>query len=69
MRGLELLQALRRAGIQTPVIMVTGHADESLVSQALQAGASDILVQDPALAFLGELAERVSKAARLIEPV
>jgi DNA-binding response OmpR family regulator len=63
MRGLELLQALRREGVNTPVIMVTAYADESLITQALRAGALDFVVQDAGLKFLNELPERVSKAA------
>ena len=64
MRGLALLQTLRREGDNTPVIMVTGYADESLITQVLRAGALDFVVQDCGLSFLNELPERVSKAAR-----
>src|SRR5438128_1862566 len=39
MEGLELLQDLVREGINTPVLMVTGHGDEHLATQVLRAGA------------------------------
>jgi two-component system OmpR family response regulator len=64
MRGLELLQTLRREGVNTPVIMVAPYADESLIAQALRAGALDFVVQDGGLSFLNELPERMSNAVR-----
>src|SRR5438552_12631029 len=63
MCGRDLLQALRREGIATPVIMVTARGDESLAAQALHAGALDFVDQDPRLEFLSELPERVRRAA------
>jgi DNA-binding response OmpR family regulator len=64
MRGLELLHALRHEGVNTPVIMATAYADESLVSQAIRAGALDFVIQDGGLSFLNELPTRASNAAR-----
>lgn len=61
--GLQLLQQLRALPRweQVPVMVLTGHGDESTVSRALAAGASDYLVKpfDPA-----ELAARLSRLAR-----
>jgi two-component system cell cycle sensor histidine kinase/response regulator CckA len=62
MSGLELLQALGREGITTPVLMVTGYGDEQLATQVLRAGALDYVVKDPALTFLTELPKRVSES-------
>ena len=36
MSGLDLLQALHREAIATPVLMVTGYGDEQLAAQVLQ---------------------------------
>jgi DNA-binding response OmpR family regulator len=62
--GLELLRTLRHEGVTTPVILLTGSANEALINQALQAGVLDFVVQDPRLSFLIELPDRVRKAAR-----
>jgi PAS domain S-box-containing protein len=59
MSGLDLLMALTREGISTPVLMVTGYGDEHLATQVLRAGALDYVVKDPALTFLTELPKRV----------
>ena len=60
--GLQLLQSLRRAGINTPVIMVTVSDDERLIAEVIRAGALDYVVQDLGLEFLKDLPERISKA-------
>jgi DNA-binding response OmpR family regulator len=44
--GLDVLQALRREGVATPVIMMTGAGDEKLAVAALKAGAADYLVKE-----------------------
>ncbi len=62
MAGLDLLQALNREGITTPVLMVTGKGDEQLATQVLRAGALDYIVKDPSLIFLVELPKRVSES-------
>ncbi len=41
--GLTLLQQLRKAEINTPVVMMTGQGDEALAVEMLHAGASDYL--------------------------
>ena len=60
--GRELLETLNREGINTPVLMVTGHGDEHLATQVLRAGALDYVVKDRGLAFLIELPKRVSES-------
>ncbi len=54
--GFELLQTIRQAKPQLPVIMVTSTAEKSRVLQAIQAGVSDYLVKPfTAEALLGKL--------------
>ncbi len=59
MSGLDLLHALRREGIATPVLMITGHGDERLATQVLRAGALDYVVKDASRAYLNDLPKRV----------
>src|ERR1051325_9700103 len=62
MSGLDLLQALHREGISTPVLMVTGYGDEHLATQVVRAGALDYVVKDRALTFLTDLPKRVHES-------
>jgi PAS domain S-box-containing protein len=62
MAGLELLQAIKQEGIQTPVLMVTGVGDEHLATQVLRSGALDYVVKDRALTFLTELPKRATES-------
>lgn len=41
--GLAILQQVSRAGITTPIIMLTGHGDELLAVELMKAGAVDYL--------------------------
>ena len=41
--GLDLLRELRRRGLETPVVFLTGHGDEQLAVQAMKCGACDYL--------------------------
>lgn len=43
--GLTVLQALREAGDDTPVIAMTGHGDEDLVVELMKAGATDYIAK------------------------
>jgi FixJ family two-component response regulator len=45
MSGLELQQQLARAGVEVPVIFVTGHGDISMSVKAMKAGAVDFLTK------------------------
>lgn len=62
MAGLDLLQTMRKEGIATPVLFVTGYGDEALATQVLHAGALDYVVKDRALTFLTDLPKRVHEA-------
>jgi two-component system response regulator FixJ len=43
MSGVELLQALRAAGISIPSIVITGHGDVPMAVEAMKAGALDFI--------------------------
>jgi signal transduction histidine kinase/FixJ family two-component response regulator len=61
--GLDLLLEIRRRGLTTPVIMLTGQGDEQLVVSLMKAGASDYLSKG---ALTGEqLAQRIRNAVRV----
>jgi PAS domain S-box-containing protein len=57
MTGLDLLRAMHREGIGTPVLMVTGVGDERLAAEVLRAGAVDYVPK--AKDFLTDLPKRV----------
>jgi sigma-B regulation protein RsbU (phosphoserine phosphatase) len=44
--GLWLLQTARAAGVDTPVVMLTGHGDEDTAVSLMKAGASDYLAKN-----------------------
>jgi len=64
MSGLELQALLPARGITLPVIVVTGHADVRLASQALRAGAVDFIKKpwEPAM-MLERIAEALAQDA------
>ncbi|MDA7952133.1 MAG: response regulator [Pirellulaceae bacterium] len=43
--GLEVIQDIRKANTDVPIIMVTTEAEKSRVMEAIQAGCSDYLVK------------------------
>ncbi|MDP3617845.1 MAG: response regulator [Rhodoferax sp.] len=43
MSGLELQQVLRERGLNLPILFMTGHADVSMVVQAMKSGARDFI--------------------------
>ncbi|VBB05468.1 pac motif [Lucifera butyrica] len=43
--GAAVLQSIRAAGIQTPVVVLTGHGDEQTAVAMMKAGATDYLVK------------------------
>ena len=65
MSGLELMQAMRSAGIALPVIFITGHGDVALAVEAMKQGARDFLekpFRDQALLDAIAAAVRASEA-------
>ena len=60
--GLDLQHVLQTAGRRIPVVFITGHADQSLTQQALEAGAFTLLAKP----FDGqELLDAIARARRL----
>lgn len=45
MNGLELIEAFRDAGLNTPVILMTGEGSEALAVRALRLGVADYLIK------------------------
>jgi DNA-binding response OmpR family regulator len=43
--GIQVLEAVKARGLSTPVILVTGNANEAYLQLALQAGAKDVLAK------------------------
>jgi|GEM_PF-1202645 len=43
--GIELLEEVRRRGIEVPAVFLTGHGDEETAVRAMKAGASDYLIK------------------------
>lgn len=75
MSGIDLQKRLAASGCAIPIILVTGHGDVPMATQALKAGALDF-IQKPIdegdlLASIGQgmqvASERISRAARLKE--
>lgn len=44
-RGVELLREMRQAGVDTPVILFTGHGGEAVAVEAMRAGAQDYIAK------------------------
>jgi PAS domain S-box-containing protein len=63
--GIELLKAVRVRYPGIPVILMTGHGDEGLATQALQQGANDYLKKPVVLADLLARVERVQERREL----
>lgn len=65
MNGLELYAAMKRAGHDLPVIMVTGYSQEATVVEALRAGVRDFVSKSPNyLDYLLQAVERLSQQLR-----
>jgi RNA polymerase sigma factor (sigma-70 family) len=73
MSGIDLQKRLTASGCAIPIILVTGHGDVPMATQALKSGALDF-IQKPIdegdlLASIGQgmqvASERISRAARL----
>ncbi len=45
MLGIDALKSIRKKGIETPVMMVTGLADALHIQEAIQAGVDDYLIK------------------------
>ena len=63
--GIELLQGLRAAGWETPVIIMTAHSDVALAVKAMKEGAADFVVKPFDLNHLSVLIEKNLEFASL----
>lgn len=45
LNGLQLFQRLRNSGIAVPVVLISGHADDETIRQALDAGVNEFLLK------------------------
>ena len=52
MNGLELLGKLKEAGIDIPVVVLTGHGDEKIVVRVMKSGAYDYVIKEPDFSYL-----------------
>lgn len=68
MNGIDAIKSLRKAGIETPVIILTTFDDHELVLQGLQAGAQGYLLKDVSLESLIAAIEAVHKGETIVQP-
>ncbi len=65
--GVELVDRLRRSGIDMPVVVMSGHADIGLAVRAMKVGAGDFIekTDDPKvlIAAVGDALQRAKKAS------
>lgn len=66
MSGLELLRAIRGAGIQTAVIMITAATEMHIVEQALRLGIEDYIIKPFAYQRLEEAVRNYMSKASLV---
>lgn len=64
--GLDFFAAMKKAGYDVPVIMVTGYSEESTIVEALRAGVRDFVSKSPTyLEYLVESVERLFEQSRV----
>jgi len=68
MNGIEAIKSLRKAGFETPVIILTTFDDHELVLQGLQAGAQGYLLKDVSLESLIDAIEAVHNGETIVQP-
>jgi two-component system chemotaxis response regulator CheY len=61
--GLQLVKAIRRAGSEAPIIMITTEANEASVRRAIRAGVTDYLAKPFEAEVLREKINRFACAA------
>ena len=64
MNGLELMGRIKDMGLDVPILMVTGHGDESVAVEAMKHGACDYLAKTSDMQFLETLPIVVQRALR-----
>ncbi len=63
--GLETLAQIRKRGVPTPVVMISGHGDVRTAMEAIRAGANDFLEKPLATEHVLNALRRVLDASRL----
>jgi len=66
MNGLELLRAIRGAGIQTAVIMITAATEMQVVGEALRLGIEDYIIKPFSFRRLQEAVQNYQNKATLV---
>lgn len=69
MDGIELTQAVRKAGITIPILMLTTFDDSELFIRSLKAGANGFLLKDVSLEKLINSLETITAGGFLAEPI
>ncbi len=70
MSGLEFLDALRRRGLELPVVLMTGHATMHTTIEAINRGAFDYVTKpDDFQGLVGELLPLIADALEIARPV
>jgi CheY-like chemotaxis protein/anti-sigma regulatory factor (Ser/Thr protein kinase) len=64
MSGQEVLEKIKTMNPSPPVIMVTGHGDETLAASSIKQGAKDYVVKDPRLDYLKQLPDIIVRVHR-----
>jgi two-component system cell cycle response regulator len=60
--GIDVLKKMKEMEIRTPVILMTGHGNEIIASDAIKLGAYDYLVKDTQLVYLERLPNVIREA-------
>lgn len=60
--GLEILKKLKEQDVRIPVILMTGHGNELIASEAIKLGAYDYLIKDTKLIYLDRLPSVIREA-------
>ncbi|MFC3175268.1 response regulator [Novosphingobium bradum] len=66
--GVETLKAMREAGDQRPVVLLTAHIDDRRLAEAIAAGVNGVVGKDGAEDVLVESLERVLAGEQVIAP-
>ena len=66
--GLEVLEAMRRDGLPTRVLFVTGAMDPAGAYDLVQAGAAGVLEKDATPAMIGEALLRIAAGEIVLSP-
>lgn len=69
MTGIDALEAMKKAGIQTPAILLTTFDDDELVLQGMKAGARGFLLKDVTLENLINAIVAVHGGETYVQPV